>query len=230
MFDVTAQLVNDQEEIHGGHVCHWLVMKESSIFEAQVYVFSDSVLCLGRVLQHPDSNETWKNRVTGVKVEKCYRDYDGINGEPTECAFRKARREMIHDGAVKPEKVSSQEGADSEIFIMGSDAAEFVNKVNDQVRKRQKRMSNVAGAGEEHTIIWWMFMAVTMETAVFTGKNFQVNQISIANIADLTLKQMFDISSSIVLSEIEAEVPLENYIPSHQNLLLQRYIERIEML
>ena len=35
---------------------------------------------------------------------------------------------------------------------------------------------------------------------------------------------------SIVLSEIKAEVPLENNIPSHQNLLLQRYEERIDML
>ena len=33
---------------------------------------------------------------------------------------------------------------------MGSDATEFVNRVNDEVRKRQKRMSNVAGEGEEH--------------------------------------------------------------------------------
>ena len=35
---------------------------------------------------------------------------------------------------------------------------------------------------------------------------------------------------SIVLSEIKAEVPLENDIPSHQNLLLQRYEVRIELL
>ena len=35
---------------------------------------------------------------------------------------------------------------------------------------------------------------------------------------------------SIFLSEIKAEVPLENDIPSHQNLLLQPYEERIEML
>ena len=50
----------------------------------KVYVFSDSVLCLGRILQHPDSNEAWKNRIAGVKAEKSYRDYGGINGEPTE--------------------------------------------------------------------------------------------------------------------------------------------------
>ena len=35
---------------------------------------------------------------------------------------------------------------------------------------------------------------------------------------------------SIVRSEIKAEVSLENNIPSHQNLLLQRYEERIELL
>ena len=35
---------------------------------------------------------------------------------------------------------------------------------------------------------------------------------------------------SIVLSEIKAEVPLQNEIPSHQNVLLQRYEERIELL
>ena len=49
-----------------------------------VYVFSDSVLSLGRILQHPDCNEAWKNRIAGVMSEKNYRDYDGINGEPTE--------------------------------------------------------------------------------------------------------------------------------------------------
>ena len=59
-------------------------MKQSSIFKAQVYVFSDSVLCLGRVLQHPESNEAWKNRIAGVRSEKSYRDYDAINGESTE--------------------------------------------------------------------------------------------------------------------------------------------------
>ena len=55
---------------------------------------------------------------------------------------------------------------------MGSDAAEFVNKVKDQVRSRQKRMSNVADSGEEHSIIWGMFMAATMNAATFMGKNF----------------------------------------------------------
>ena len=73
--------------------------------------------------------------------------------------------EMIHDGSGKPDKVNYQEGADSETFVMGSDAAEFVNEVKDQVRSRQKRMSNVAESRKEHSIIWGMFMAATMNAA-----------------------------------------------------------------
>ena len=55
-----------------------------SLQRTKVYVFSDSVLCLGKVLQHPESNEAWKNRVAGIRSEKSYRDYDAINGESTE--------------------------------------------------------------------------------------------------------------------------------------------------
>ena len=55
-----------------------------SLQRTKVYVFSDSVLCLGKVLQHPNSNEAWKNRVAGARSEKSYRDYDAINGESTE--------------------------------------------------------------------------------------------------------------------------------------------------
>ena len=81
---------------------------------------------------------------------------------------------------------------------MGSDAAKFVNKIKDQVRKRQKRKSNVAGSGEEHSIIWGMFMAATMNAATFMGENFQDNQNSIMNTTDLTLKKMFDTSAKLV--------------------------------
>ena len=105
--------------------------------------------------------------------------------------------ELIHDGSRQPDGANYQEEADSETFVMGSDAAEFVKKVKDQVRKRQKRMSNVADSGEEHSIIWRMFMAATMNAATFMGKNFLDNQNSIKNSTDLTLKKMFDISEKL---------------------------------
>ena len=62
-----------------------------------------------------------------------------------------------------------------EKFVMGSDAAEFVNKVKDQVLNRQKRMPNIAESRDEHSIIWGMFMATTLSAATFFG-NFSTIQ------------------------------------------------------
>ena len=107
--------------------------------------------------------------------------------------------ETLRDRSGRPDNINSQEVARPQNFIMGRDTTglelsvesrSFMNRVNDQVRKRQKRISNVAGEGEEHSIIWRMFMAVTLESATFMEKNFQDNQNSIVNTADLTLKQI----------------------------------------
>ena len=106
--------------------------------------------------------------------------------------------ETIHDGSGKPETLNHQEEADSENFVIGSDAAEFVDKVKDQVRNRQKRMSNVAESGEEHSIIWRMFMAATLNAAAFIGKNFSTIQSFVKNYEDLTLTQMFDVTAQLV--------------------------------
>ena len=111
--------------------------------------------------------------------------------------------ETIHDGSGKPETVNHQEEANSENFVVGSAAAEFVNKVKDQVRNRQKRMSNVAESGEEHSIIWGMFMAATLNAATFMGKNFSTIQRFVKNFEDLTLKQMFDVTAQLVSNQDE---------------------------
>ena len=77
---------------------------------------------------------------------------------------------------------------ESRISAGGSDAAEFVNKVKDQVRNRPKRMSNVAESGEEHSIIWGMFMAATLNAATFMGKKFSTIQSFVKNCEDLSLE------------------------------------------
>ena len=95
MFDVTAQLVNNQEEINcldkilygKNSWTRLLLMNDAVLINLQstkVYVFSDSVLCLGKVLQHPECNEARKNRVAGVRAERSYRDYEAVSGESTE--------------------------------------------------------------------------------------------------------------------------------------------------
>ena len=62
---------------------------------------------------------------------------------------------------------------------------------------------NVTEDGEKHSVIWEMFLTVTMESAVFMSKNHQNNWHSIMNTTDLTLKQMFDISMKLVSEQDE---------------------------
>ena len=86
---------------------------------------------------------------------------------------------------------------------MGSEVTEFVNKVRDQVRIRQKRMSSIAENCTEHSIIWRMFMATTLNAATFMGKNFSTIQSVVKNHESLTLKQMFDVTAQIVNNQEE---------------------------
>ena len=141
----------------------------------------------------------------------------------TRCNF--LRSETQHDGTAqsvvneviprersgRPD-VDPQREARPQQFVIGNDETElelsvesrsFVNRVNDQVRKRQKRILNVTEDGEKHSMIWVMFMTVTMESAVFMGKNYLNNCQSIANTIDLTLRQMFDISTRLVSEQDE---------------------------
>ena len=108
--------------------------------------------------------------------------------------------------------VDPQREARPQQFVIGNDEAElelsvesrsFVNRVNDQVRKRQKRISNVTEDGAKHSMIWGMFMTVTMESAVFMGKNYLNNCQSIATQLISHSKQMFDISTRLVSEQDE---------------------------
>ena len=123
--------------------------------------------------------------------------------------------ETLRDRSEQPDDINSQEEARPQQFVIGNDETElklsvesrsFVNRVNDQVRKRQKIISNVTGDGEEHSMIWGMFMALTMESAVFMGKNYQKNGNSIANTTDLTLEQMFDITTNWCQNKMRSQV------------------------
>ena len=96
MFDITAQTINNDEEVYCLDKIEyqrntWTQLSLINdpvvigLQSAKVYVFSDSVLCLGKVLQHPECNEAWKNRVAGVRAEKNYRDFEDVKGgESTE--------------------------------------------------------------------------------------------------------------------------------------------------
>ena len=50
----------------------------------KVYVFSDSVLCLGKMNENPRSNIEWEERLEWFKRSPEYRTLDRIDGEPIE--------------------------------------------------------------------------------------------------------------------------------------------------
>ena len=57
-----------------------------------------------------------------------------------------------------------------------------MHRVNDQVRKRQKRSSmDATEDSEEHTVIWRMFMSSTLQASVFMVNSYSDNWHSIKN-------------------------------------------------
>ena len=98
MFDISEKLIVGQsDEIYGVNTTNWvdsswkhlsLVGDEEviSLSHAKVYVFffSDSVLCLGKMIENPQSNIVWEDKLTWFKDSPQYRALDTIDGEPME--------------------------------------------------------------------------------------------------------------------------------------------------
>ena len=96
MFDISEKLIVGQsDEIFGVTPINWedsswkqlsLVNDAAviSLSHAKVYVFSDSVLCLGKVNQNPTSNTVWEEKLSWFKSSSEYRSLDTIDGGPME--------------------------------------------------------------------------------------------------------------------------------------------------
>ena len=142
-------------------------------------------------------------------VRKVRPDHEEILLDGTAQSVR--NEETLCDRSGRPDNINSKEEARPQHFVIGNDETElelsvesgpFVNRVNDQVRKRQKRISNVTGDGEEHSMIWNVY-GCNNGISDSHGKEFPNNRNSIANTADLTLKQMFDMSTNLVSEQDE---------------------------
>ena len=95
-FDISEKLISEQsDEIYGVNTINWedsswkylsLVGDEevTSLSHTMVYVFSDSVLCLGKMNENPQSNCALEDRLTWFKSSSAYRALDNIDGEPME--------------------------------------------------------------------------------------------------------------------------------------------------
>ena len=95
MFDISTKLVSEQDETSGLDTIGWenhswkylsLIGDERiiNLQRTKVFVFSDSVSCLGKILQNSESNEVWEQRLGWIKTSQSHRNFDIIDGEPTE--------------------------------------------------------------------------------------------------------------------------------------------------
>ena len=96
MFDISDKLVSEQsDEINGLKTINWensswkylsMIGDEQvmSVQRTKVYVFSDSVLCLGKINENPQSNIAWEDRLTWFRSSPEYRTLDRIDGGPIE--------------------------------------------------------------------------------------------------------------------------------------------------
>ena len=96
MFEISEQLIMEQsDEIFGVSQISWesspwkllsLVNDEEviSLSHAKAYVFSDSVLCLGKMNQNRTSNTVWEQQLGWFKDSSQYRTLDTVDGEPME--------------------------------------------------------------------------------------------------------------------------------------------------
>ena len=96
VFDISEKLISEQsDEIYGLNTINWedSSWKHLSFFgdeevislpHAKVYVFSDSVLCLGKMSENPRSNYGWEDRLTWFTSSSECRALDRIDGEPME--------------------------------------------------------------------------------------------------------------------------------------------------
>ena len=85
MFDISEKSMSEQsDEINGVKTTNWehsswkylsLVGDEQviSLLHTKVYVFSDSVLCLGKMNENPQSNIAWEDRLGWFKSSPEYR-------------------------------------------------------------------------------------------------------------------------------------------------------------
>ena len=96
MFDISEKLITEQsDEIYGMSAINWehsswrqlsLVNNEEviSFSHAKVYVFSDSVFCLGKMNENPQSNTVWEDKLTLFQSSSQYRALERTDGEPME--------------------------------------------------------------------------------------------------------------------------------------------------
>ena len=265
------------------------------------------MLCLKKVHQHPESNEAWKKRIEWITTDKSCRDYDGINGEPTEFEWNIFPGFTTLQLCGKVTDLLSRLGETPETFTGRILFMSMFNDIScDGKGIKEECLANarlVSVLAKKFGIGQWSFIGPGSEKKGYSAENspqgawdhiademllelaesehpifrattplsrgklkskghgklsihftadyptieavfriiISVNQLSlygaVANICEEFEAHQhrsgeLDVlmGQSIVLSEIKAEVLLQNENPSHHQILWQQYMERIKSL
>ena len=96
LFHVTRKLIKDRQEIQAISVINWqeqiwqrktlLIDKAVQLSNAKTYVFSDSVLCMGRISENPV--KAWKEKIDWFQNSLQERELDRIDGELMEFEWK----------------------------------------------------------------------------------------------------------------------------------------------
>ena len=117
MFDISEKLtVGQSDEIFGVCQISWessawkqlcFVNDEEviSLSHAKISVFSDFVLCLGKVSQNPTSNTAWERQLDWFKDSSQYRTLGTIHGDPMEFEWNFSQ-DSLHCSSSKKSKSS----------------------------------------------------------------------------------------------------------------------------
>ena len=74
-----------------------------SLSHAKIFVFSDSVLCLGKVSENPLSNIVWEHKMTWFESSSQYRVLNTIHGETMEFELN-----ILSKMSEKPEELAGR--------------------------------------------------------------------------------------------------------------------------
>ena len=110
---------------------------------------------------------------------------------------------MLHDRSGQPDDANSQEVQIPKLSSWEVTQQNLQIKLKIKCEKDKKECRTFSESSEEHSIIWRMFMAATMNAATFMGKNFSTIQSVFKNHESLTLKQMFDVTAQLVNNQEE---------------------------
>ena len=85
LFDFTEIVLDQDQELYGLESVRSTLLNDK-VFElstAKVYVFSDSVICLGeRIAEYPRSVKSWKDTIERFTQFPEYRELDSVDGKP----------------------------------------------------------------------------------------------------------------------------------------------------